>query len=80
MLQQEPPASEAPDGIINEREALQQAHEQGVHFVDEFTVVKISDFSRVSNAYATREEAEKVFKDKFNDPELYTISQSRKQI
>lgn len=67
------------DDKLGEAEALKVAESQGITFVDTFFVTEVATFSQVSDSFDTREEAEAEFKKKFNDPERYTITQSRQQ-
>ena len=67
-----------PDDLYTEKEALALAKEQGIEFIDTYTVVKISNFSQEGDAYTTRKQAEKALA-KLENQDEYTIAQNRRQ-
>jgi len=55
----------SPDDKLAEAEALEQAEEQGITFVDTFYITEVATFSQVSGTFNTRDEAEAEFKKNF---------------
>lgn len=67
------------DDLYTEEEAVALAKEEGVEFIDSFTIVKISDFSRPDNKeYNTIIKAKNALA-KLADKDEYTIQQIRHQ-
>lgn len=74
-----PEVDNSPDDKLTEKEALAEAEAQGITFIDEFSVVKISDFSIVAGPFKTREDAASEMAHNYDDPDMFTVSQSRRQ-
>lgn len=68
------------DDKLTEEDALAEAAAQGINFIDKYYVVKIERtmIQAEDNGYDTREEAE-ADRQRRDDPEAYTILQTRSQ-